>query len=112
MVPVIIFSVLFIFAAGAAYLSTRSAMNAKKNMLCLAFTSDEIFKETRLTLTSEKIFFTDMMWAPGQQGYNQLGTATSSPREIWIQKADSEKVKKLIEVKFKTESTPTGLIVS
>ena len=96
---------------GSLYLQGRIATKAKRDMQCIVVSDSNLIAEVRTVLSDADIIFSDMLWSPSQSAYNQPGEAQRTPGEIWIQKADIEKVKTLLSLRYEIKETGTALIV-
>jgi hypothetical protein len=108
-----IFGVFVIGLIGAIIASYHST-KTKKNMKCFAFRSQESHFKVRSALENAGIFFTDFLWADAQSGYDEPGAAQRTPKEIWVNLADVERVREIIlnDLKYKIETAEFALIVS
>lgn len=89
----------------------RLSTKAKANMKCLAFNSQDVHLQVRSLLTKSNIFFSDLAWAPSQEAYHHLGQAQNTPKEIWINAIDLDRVKTLLERNYSISQIPTAWII-
>lgn len=93
------------------YVTGYFASKAKRDLQCIAFASHEIQRKILEELDTQKIYYSTMLWSPGQSSYSQLGSAQRTPAEIWITKSDLATVKKLIAKKYMIEEIETALVI-
>jgi len=74
-----------------------------RNLVCIAFKSQDICLQMQHRLIDEEIYFAH--WTPSSP--DEL----HPPKEFWVKKVDLEKVKGILTEQYKIEITPTAIIV-
>ena len=106
-----IFIAVGVIAILSSFLTSRLSARVKRDMKCLAFYSQDIHLQVRTILTEADIFFSDLAWTPSQEGFNQIGQARNTPKEIWINLRDAAKAKTLLDGRYKIRQIPTAWII-
>ena len=86
------------------WLNGKVSSDAKMDRKCVSVKSDDIFYEVRMLLNDQGIRFSSFLSSPSQDTYRPA-------QELWIMKDDYEKAAESLKAKYRTEQTPTALLV-
>ena len=102
---VLIVAVVLVLMLVPLYLQGRFTSNIKQSMKCVAFRSPEVHLRVRSAFDRASLFYSDATWAAGAARTNDI--------EIWINKADVERAREIIELQlgYKVETSEFALIV-